>query len=60
VIQEIVDRYQAGESWPSRRAVQRMIGEADGNKIAGAGRAEAALAEARRRVQAGKQKALVQ
>ncbi len=59
VIQQLVERYCAGADWPSRRAVQRMIGAAEGNKIAGAGRADAALVEARRRVQVQKRQARV-
>jgi DNA segregation ATPase FtsK/SpoIIIE-like protein len=51
VIQHLVNRYYAGQGWPSRRAVQRMIAQTEGNKIASASRAEAALAQAQRSVQ---------
>ena len=52
-VQALVDYYARERHWPaSRRAAQRIVGQASGKKIAGVERTEAALAEAKRRVAA--------
>jgi S-DNA-T family DNA segregation ATPase FtsK/SpoIIIE len=52
-VQALVDYCHTNGQWPpSRREVQRIVGQATGGQIANARRAEAALAEARMRVDA--------